>query len=201
MRSSGPDPFRVLFVCTGNICRSPMGQAMLTHRLREQLGDDADDVVEVRSAGTYGLVGHPIEPNALTVLGELGVTPDPFESRELVKDLLDETGLVLTATREHRGAAVSMLPRASRRTFTLREFARLVAAADLAHVTGDGPAERGRSLVEAAAMQRGYVRPDSPADDDIADPYRRPLDAFRSAAHEIDTATSVIAAKLATALA
>src|SRR5437764_10836835 len=187
------NPFRVLFVCTGNICRSPMGQAMLTSRLRAALGPAADGPVEVTSAGTYGLVGHPIEADALVVLEELGVVPDEFAARELVKDILESSDLVLTATREHRAAAVSMLPRGSRRTFTIREFARLVAAVDIGAVTGDDPLARTKALVDAAAAQRGYVRPDAPSDDDVADPYRRPVDAFRVAAQQIDAATGVMA--------
>jgi protein-tyrosine phosphatase len=192
--------FRVLFVCTGNICRSPMGQAMLTSRLRASLGTAADGLVEVASAGTYGLVGHPIEPDALAVLDELGVVPDAFAARELAKDILEGSDLVLTATREHRAAAVSMLPRGSRRTFTIREFARLVAAVDVSGVSGGDALGRAAALVDAAAAQRGYVRPASPADDDVADPYRRPVDAFRVAAKQIDEATALIAERLASAL-
>jgi protein-tyrosine phosphatase len=195
--SSRARPFRVLFVCTGNICRSPMGQAMLTSRLRAALGDDADRLVEVSSAGTYGLVGHPIEPDALVALDELGVVPDEFAARELADDIVEASDLVLTATREHRAAAVSMLPRWSRRTFTIREFARLVDAVDVAAVTGDDPVARAAALVDAAAGQRGYVRPQTPDDDDVADPYRRPVDAFRVAAKQLDAATTLIAERLA----
>src|SRR3954447_10202641 len=151
------DPFRVLFVCTGNICRSPMGQVMLTSRLRAALGPAADRLGEVTSAGTYGVVGHAIEREARVAVDELGVVPDDFAARELVKDILEASDLVLTATREHRAAAVSMLPRASRRTFTIREFARLVSAFDVGALTGDDPLARTKSLVDAAAAQRGYV--------------------------------------------
>ncbi|HET7312669.1 MAG TPA: hypothetical protein VFJ17_15235 [Mycobacteriales bacterium] len=197
---SASAPMRILFVCTGNICRSPMGQAMLTARFRADLGDDASRLVEVTSAGTYGLVGHPIEPDALAVLGELGVAADEFAARELSRDIAEAQDLVLTATREHRAAAVSMLPRASRWTFTIREFARLVEAVDVAELLtrldDDAPAVRGRALVDAAASQRGYVRPASPSDDDVADPYRRPIDAFRIAAQQIDTSTRLIADRL-----
>jgi len=174
-----------------------MGQAMLTFRLREALGDDADGLVEVTSAGTYGLVGDPIEPKALTMLDELGIPAPPFESSALVRAVLEQTDLVLTATREHRAASVSMLPRASRRTFTMREFARLVEAVDPSQVEDGDPVSRARALVDAAAGQRGYVRPAAPDHDDVADPYRRPVEAFRVAAQEIDAATRVIADRIA----
>ena len=174
-----------------------MGQAMLTARLRSALGAGADDLVRVTSAGTYGLVGHPIEAHAMTVLGEMGVVPDEFAARELGSDILAASDLVLTATREHRAAAVSLMPRGSRRTFTIREFARLLGAVDVSEVTGDDPHARAVALVDAAAAQRGYVRPDKPGDDDVADPYRRPIDAFRVAARQIDEATSMIAERFA----
>ena len=174
-----------------------MGQAMLTARLRAALGEDASRLVDVTSAGTYGLVGHPIEPDALAVLGEMGVEPDEFAARELVREIVEEQDLVLTATREHRAASVSMLPRASRRIFTIREFARLVEAVDVTHVGGGDPVTRARELIDAAASQRGYVRAPSPSDDDVADPYRRPVDAFRVVGEQIDAATGVIADRLA----
>ena len=75
------DRFRVLIVCTGNICRSPMAQAMLVHRMRELAGDAAS-IVEVTSAGTFGLVGEPMEPDAVTALGELGIVAGEFAGRE-----------------------------------------------------------------------------------------------------------------------
>jgi protein-tyrosine phosphatase len=198
MAPSGSAPLRILFVCTGNICRSPMGQMMLASRMRSALGDDAARLVEVTSAGTYGLIGHPIEPDALSALDELGVVPDEFAARELARDIVEQQDLVLTATREHRAAAVSMLPRASRWTFTIREFARLVDAVDVQDSDGKvrDPVARARALIDAAASQRGYVRAASPADDDVADPYRRSIDAFRVAAQQIDEATQLIADRL-----
>jgi protein-tyrosine phosphatase len=198
MAPSGSAPLRILFVCTGNICRSPMGQMMLASRMRSALGDDAARLVEVTSAGTYGLIGHPIEPDALSALDELGVVPGEFAARELARDIVEQQDLVLTATREHRAAAVSMLPRASRWTFTIREFARLVDAVDVQDSDGKvrDPVARARALIDAAASQRGYVRAASPADDDVADPYRRSIDAFRVAAQQIDEATQLNADRL-----
>src|SRR4051794_10542859 len=98
-----PGPFRVLVVCTGNICRSPMAQAFLAQRLRELLGDETfsrEFVVE--SAGTYGLTGEPVEPSAAEVLRGYDVALEAFTARELTPVLIDAADLVLAATRDHR---------------------------------------------------------------------------------------------------
>src|SRR3954447_2083491 len=169
-----PEPFRILVVCTGNICRSPMAQALLTHRLRERLGRDvADAHFAVTSAGTHGLEGHPIEPAAGRVLSSYGVEAADFAAREMLADHVDHADLVLAATREHRAAVVTMAPEATGRTFTLREFARLVTTAEVGAGSGTEPADAARALVRAALAQRGQARPERPADDDVADPYRR----------------------------
>ncbi|MCU1602034.1 MAG: putative protein-tyrosine phosphatase [Frankiales bacterium] len=170
--------FRVLFVCTGNICRSPMGELLLRDGLNDRLGDDSSDFV-VASAGTFGLADHPLEELASrTLLEHHNIVGDTFRAKKLEAFMVDGADLVLTATREHRAAAVTLSPKAVRRTFTIREFDRLSAAVDPATLPETGPIERARALVAAAASQRGLVRADKPSDDDIIDPYRGPLDGF-----------------------
>jgi protein-tyrosine phosphatase len=169
--------FRILHVCTGNICRSPMAERLTTSGLRERFGADADRFV-VESAGTWGHSGSPMEPHALTILSGFGVDGADFRARELVAEHVAGSDLVLTATREHRAAAVVLHPRAAARTFTLREFARLVAAVDPAQLTAVDPVERAGELVRAAAATRGLIPPDAPKDDDLADPYQGPAHGF-----------------------
>jgi protein-tyrosine phosphatase len=169
--------FRVLHVCTGNICRSPMAERLTRAGLEQRLGPDARRFV-VESAGTWGHSGSPMEPHALSVLAAAGVDGSDFRARELVAEHVVAADLVLGATREHRAAAVVLHPRAASRTFTLREFARLAAAVDPAALTADDPVERARELVRAAAGQRGLVPPERPSDDDLADPYQGPERGF-----------------------
>ena len=169
--------FRVLHVCTGNICRSPMAERLTRAGLQARLGDGAEQLL-VESAGTWGHSGSPMEPHALTTLAQYGVDGSDFRARELVAEHVVAADLVLAATREHRAASVVLHPRAAARTFTLREFARLVGAVDPASLPEGDVAERGRALVRAAAAQRGRVVADTPGDDDLADPYHAPPSAF-----------------------
>jgi protein-tyrosine phosphatase len=179
---------RVLVVCTGNICRSPMAEHLLRAGLSER------DVL-VASAGTHGLVGEGMQPHALDVLRERGVDGSGFRARRLEAHHVEDADLVLTATREHRAAAVTLAPRAVRKTFTLREFDRLLSVADLT------AAADGSALVAAAAAHRGLVRPDKPGDDDITDPYGGPRAGYVTCADLLEATLARPLAALAGTLA
>jgi protein-tyrosine phosphatase len=180
--------YRILFVCTGNICRSPFAERLFTARLREALGAEAVAQFEVGSAGTWGLVGEPMQPEAARALVERGGDPAGFVARELTVDLVLEADLVLGATREHRAAAVTLDPRASSRTLTLRELARLLGPVGPGQITAAAPRDRMAQLLTAAIANRGLVPPAEPRDDDIADPYGHSRSAYERAAEEIDAA-------------
>lgn len=171
------DVFRVLHVCTGNICRSPMAEQLMRAGLADRLGPEASRFV-VQSAGTWGHTGSPMEPFALSTLATYGLDGSQFRARELVAELVVGADLVLGATREHRAASVVLHPRAAKRTFTLREFTRLAAAVDDAALPQGDVVERAGALVAAAAAKRGLAPPEHPSDDDLVDPYHAPESAF-----------------------
>lgn len=169
--------FRVLHVCTGNICRSPMAEHLMRTGLQQRLGGAAG-AFEIGSAGTWGHEGSPMESFALSTLAGLQVDGSAFTARELVAEHVAGADLVLAATREHRAAAVVLQPRAARRTFTLREFDRLLSGVDVSLLPTGDPVARAHALVLAAAGQRGIIRPDRPTDDDLVDPYQGPESGF-----------------------
>ena len=182
---TGASTFELLFVCTGNICRSPMAERLAAAALASRLGADAAQVL-VHSAGTWGHEGSPMEPFALGTLARLGVddvSSSAFRARELTAEMVETADLVLVASREHRAAVVTLVPRAATRTFTLREFGRLSRGVDAAGLPA-GVAERGRALVSAAAGRRG-LSPPGPEGDDLADPYGAPARAFEHCAADI----------------
>jgi protein-tyrosine phosphatase len=180
--------YRILIVCTGNICRSPFAERLFRARLSDRLGAAAASRFEVSSAGTWGLVGEPMQPEAAKALVARGGDPSGFTARELTAELVTEADLVLGATREHRAAAVTFDPRASSRTLTLREFGRLLGPVGEEAIGGTDPVERMRQVLTAAIGNRGLVPPADPRDDDIADPYGQSRAHYERAAEEIDAA-------------
>lgn len=105
----------LLFVCTGNICRSPTAE-----RLAAALG------VGASSAGTRAVIGHPMHPQAALVLAGLGGDASGFVARQLTPAIAGSADLVLAMTAAHRDAVLELAPRQLHRTFTLAEAARLI---------------------------------------------------------------------------
>jgi protein-tyrosine phosphatase len=185
--------FSILFVCTGNMCRSPMAERMTRAALARSLGPDARRF-SVSSAGTGTYDGRAMTPESAKVLIAYGADPDGFVSAEITEAHVGAADLVLTATRAHRSEVVTLDPAALRRSFTLTEFARTSAAL----LDGAGgpelpvdPVERARALVAAAARRRGTVRPARPDEDDIPDPIGRPMDVYEAAGAQIAQAVGV----------
>lgn len=154
---AGDSTFRILHVSTGNVCRSPITERLTRHALSHRLGGLITGDLLVESAGTWGHEGAPMEANAAAVLADFGADASGFTGRELLDEHVIRADLVLTATRDHRAQVISMGHSAGLRTFTLKEFTRLVRAIDPATLPplDDGMAERARALVRAAAALRG----------------------------------------------
>ncbi|WP_372350214.1 protein-tyrosine-phosphatase [Streptomyces sp. KL116D] len=193
------DSFRILHVSTGNVCRSPITERLTRHALAERLGDRLAGGLVVESAGTWGHEGAPMEANAETVLADFGADPSGFVGRELLDDHVIRADLVLTATRDHRAQVISMGHSAGLRTFTLKEFTRLVQAIDpatLPDALEAGVVERARALVRAAAALRGWLLAPSVEADEVYDPYGAPLPFFRSVGGEISEALDPVVSAL-----
>lgn len=194
------EPFRVLVVCTGNICRSPAAERLLAaglgaaYRGRDGAGG-LTPAIEIGSAGTGALVGHPMTDEMAEMVAAQGVDPRGFEARQLVPGLVQQADLVLALTRRHRSAIVEMVPSAVRRTFTLRELARLVTDVDPATLPGANAttADRIRTLVPVAASRRGLMA-HRPVDDDVVDPYRGDAALYRQSFTQLLPAVETIVA-------
>ncbi len=167
--------FRILFVCTGNICRSPFAELLTRHLLAQRLPSDQVARFVVASAGTQAMTGaamHLLTRDHLPRWGVERAAGETHIARNLDRITLASADLVLTADREHRAEVVSQHPPLLHSTFCLREFARLLAPVSLRR-TGDDPVLRARAAVSTAALRRGHVTWVNKADDVVPDPYGR----------------------------
>ncbi len=187
--------FRILHVCTGNTSRSPIAERLMRHGLAVALPADAGRFL-VDSAGTWGHVGAAMEAHAAATVCALGGDAAGFRARELADEHVITADLVLTATREQRAEVVSMGHGAGRRTFTLKEYARLAEAVSPGVLPAGDPVARARVLVGAAGALRGRLPQPNPAADDMADPYGGPLSAYQQCAAEIASALRPVIAVL-----
>lgn len=178
---------RVLTVCVGNICRSPLAQILLMQRLETAV---EGGFLTVGSAGVHGLVGHSMEPSAADELVRLGGDPAGFTARRLTAELAGEADLILTMTREVRAEVLKEQPRAMKRTFTLLEFAALCRYA----IEQDAAVYSVDDLLSFAARHRSHV---AGVEQDIADPMGKSAAVHREVADQIAGGVHVVAALLA----
>ncbi|WP_082465878.1 arsenate reductase/protein-tyrosine-phosphatase family protein [Agreia sp. Leaf210] len=191
------DFFDVLFVCTGNICRSPLAEQLFRSQTRSM-----SDLVSTRSAGTHALTGRPMTSEAAFLSQALGGDPSDHMARDLTTEGVQRADLILVAAREHRAAVVSLVPRASRKTFTLREFQRLLEThAERTPRAQACPRKRNREglggFIADVSSMRGLSRVvRRPGDDDIVDPYRRSFETYEEAGQLILSAVTEVSRNL-----
>lgn len=181
---------RVLVVCTGNVCRSPYIERVLSTQLSGR-----DYVVE--SAGTRALIGDPINPGSVEQLHRFGLDDGGFRARQITPAMVADADLVLTATRDHRADVVSLQPKALKYTFALADFAHMVDG-----ITEVPPAERGffgpadesflGRLIDHIGKRRTEIHPISEEASVIVDPYRRAPEVFERMAAQIDGMTPAV---------
>ncbi|HEU4666999.1 MAG TPA: low molecular weight phosphatase family protein [Arthrobacter sp.] len=193
-------PVKILTVCTGNICRSPVAERLLQAGL--------DQVVPggfvVASAGTRAMVGDPMQPLSADIVRTFGGNPDNFAARQLNSKILRGVDLVLTMTSAHRGEVLQLDASLLKRTFTIREFARMLDVLDHRAAASGGSAPTAapagnndddarlgantafwKSLPARAAGVRHLSLPADAAENDIVDPYRRAPEVYRQMEDEL----------------
>lgn len=110
--------FHLLFVCTGNLCRSPMAEGILRHLLKEK----SEDSIEVRSAGLFTAEDRPAEPLAVEVCLEKGINISRHRAALLTSELVEWADLILVMEKSHLVYIQNVLPQAKKKTFLLRGF-------------------------------------------------------------------------------
>src|SRR6202140_1174583 len=106
----------ILFVCTGNVCRSPMAEGIFRHVMKGRRD------VQVLSAGIGAMEGQPPSPYAVQAVRELGIDIAKQRSRMLTAELVQEADYIFGMTHSHVDTIFLLYPQAAEKTFLLREF-------------------------------------------------------------------------------
>ena len=113
----------VLFVCTGNTCRSPMAEAMFRQMVAERLGCQPDEVddsgVVIASAGLSAWGGGKASVGALEAMAEVGADLSGHESQPVTENLVRQADVILTMTASHRAGILAQFPEAGGRVAML----------------------------------------------------------------------------------
>lgn len=189
--------FRILAVCTGNICRSPQVEQLLTASFIRASGKwPLWPIPEVASAGTFAMIGERMPHQASELSKEFGGSPADHAGRQITHELVESADLILALAKEHRSAVARLVPRASRKSFTLREFA-LICTSALQSQSADVPG-RGEvaEWLRYASTHRGMVAVTNLEGLDVVDPFRRSDSTYRTSALQIVDAISEISRAL-----
>jgi protein-tyrosine-phosphatase len=111
-------PKKILFVCTGNTCRSPMAEGLL-----KKIAKESQIPLEVQSAGLAAFSGVPATPEAIEACREKGVDISAHQSQPLSKSLVMGTDLILTMTGKHKEMIVKKMPPLESKVALFSEFA------------------------------------------------------------------------------
>ena len=122
---------KLIFVCTGNTCRSPIAEGLLKHLLGSDCG------WEISSAGVCAANGWPPSENAVAALREKGIDISGQRSRTLTPELIEDADLLITMTQGHRLAVLAAVPQSDGKVFLLKSFGIAQCAADIYDPVGE----------------------------------------------------------------
>lgn len=112
--------YKILFVCTGNICRTPMAEYLLKNLVREER---FHDLIKVESAGVGALDGYSAAEFTIEVCRSYGIDPTPHRARSINPGLIKESDLILCMGLEHQVMLQKIFPQFKDKIYLIKNFA------------------------------------------------------------------------------
>jgi protein-tyrosine-phosphatase len=142
----------VLFVCTGNICRSPMAEYLFLSRLAPNSAWTAG------SAGLSAVDGLAASRTAIEVMDEIGVNIRKHHSHELTNALIDEATIILVMTGAHTAELKQRFPKARDRVYLLGSFNKNAKEKEISDPVGSSLEIYRRTMNDIAGCLDGLIR-------------------------------------------
>ena len=118
------DKFLLVFVCTGNMCRSPMAEGIMKELILDEVDSKAQNLpIKVMSAGTHADEGNHASENAVMTAKQHGVDIHLHRSRYLTDEIMNEVDLILTMEKSHTDIIKQNWPHVSS-VYELKNFGR-----------------------------------------------------------------------------
>ena len=111
---------KIMFICTGNICRSAMAHVMLEDKARKQNKD-----IEVYSCGVYAQNGDISTEEAIETMEEYQIDLKKHRATNIRSSKIEDMDIILCATTAHKNNVINMYPKLSNKVFTMKEYARI----------------------------------------------------------------------------
>jgi len=111
---------KIMFICTGNICRSAMAHVMLEDKAKKQNKD-----IEVYSCGVYAQNGDISTEEAIETMEEYQIDLKKHRATNIRSSKIEDMDVILCATTAHKNNVINMYPKLSDKVFTMKEYARI----------------------------------------------------------------------------
>ena len=111
---------KIMFICTGNICRSAMAHVMLEDKAKKQNED-----IQVYSCGVYAQNGDISTEEAIETMEEYQIDLKKHRATNIRSSKIEDMDIILCATTAHKNNVINMYPKLSDKVFTMKEYARI----------------------------------------------------------------------------